>query len=285
MLRNRPAGWLSNWAADLESQGCIAPGTGSYLAEQIAEALPLDPNQRIHLLYSNQLDILPQMRIEVTSPILRDPTGPTLESVQTSGAGNTITATIKSSANLLGYEMATYAAQARQNGVGVSIVPLYADRHIGSEVERRPQPATDYFHFARGAAFYRVFYEAQQTQYTALVIAADTRSELDRLTEALESGPAACEKLNGEMCVAIPKQVAINGLVRVTVNGNEDWANWGTTIGGVVRATGERNANSLLPQLRVYKPYRGKLSEVKFDPSNAAVFNLAVTGGEVISWK
>ena len=285
MLRNRPAGWLSKWAAGLESQGCVAPGAGSNLAEQIAEALPLEPNQKVHLLYSNQLDIIPQMRIEVTSPILRDRLGPVLESVQTSGRGTTISATIKSSDNLLGYEMAAYSVQAKTNGVGLSIVPLYVDRHIGSEVERRPQPDTDYFHFARDAALFRVFYEAQQTEYTALVIAADTRAELDRLTETLESGPAACEKLNSEMCVAVPREVAINGLVRVTVNGNETWVNWGTNVGGVIRAAGERNAAALLPKLRVFKPYRAKLAEVKFDPASPAIFNLIVTGGEVVAWK
>lgn len=282
MLRDRPAGWLSEWAADLESQGCIAPGAGPKLAEQIADVLPLDPSQNIHLLYSNQLDILPQMRIQVVSPILRDSKGPILDAVQTSGNGRSITASIRSSGNLLGYETALYDVQAKEDGTGVSIVPLYADRHVGDAVERRTEPAVSYFRFPPGAVFYRVFYEAQQTEYTAFVIAAGTRAELEQRTQALETGAASCEKL--EMCVAVPKQVAINGLVRVTVNASKTWVNWGTMVGGVVRASPERDA-AILPKLKVQKLCGDKLAAVEFDHASPAILSLVLTGGESISWK
>lgn len=88
MLLRQPIGWLSEWTASLETQGCIAPGAGPNVAEQIAEALPLDMNQAIRLLYSDQLDITPQMRIQVVSPILQEGASlddPPLTSVETSG--------------------------------------------------------------------------------------------------------------------------------------------------------------------------------------------------------
>ena len=282
-LRNRPAGWLTEWAAALESQGCIAPGAGRRLAEEIAEALPLDPSQKIHLLFSNQLDILPEMRVQVLSPILRHPDGPILEPVQTAGNGRSITATIRSSDNLLGYETAAYEVQAKTDGPGVRVVPLYADRHVGDAVERQREPAVNYFRFSREAAFYRVFYEAQQTEYTAFVIAASTRAELDQRTRTFESGAISCEQLG--MCVPVPKQVAVNGLVRVTVNGNEAWVNWGTSVGGAIRAAGERNSSSVLAKLKVETLYRGKLAAVEFDRAKSNILGLVLTGGEVLSWK
>ncbi len=288
LLLQQPVGWLNEWTADLESQGCIAPGTGPKLAEQIAESLPLDIDQAFHLLHSNQIDITAQMRIQVVSPIVREgaaPDSPILESVETSGRGNSLTVGIKSSANLLGYETASYAVQTKTGGIGLSIVPLYADRYIGAETERRPEPATNYFQFPSDAAFYRVFYEAQQTEYAAIIIAARTRAELERRTKLLGTGRASCDKLNNELCVAVPKQVAINGLVPVTVNGSQTLVNWGTNIGGAIRAAGGQQANLVLPKLAVYKLYNGKPVGVEFDHASPAIFNLIVSGGEVISWK
>lgn len=178
-----------------------------------------------------------------------------------------------------------YTVQPKAGGMGVSIAPLYADRHIGDTTERHQEPATNYFRFHAAVAFYRVFYEAEQTEYAALVIAAPTRAELDRRTKILETGAASCGKLNNELCVAVPKQVAINGLVPVTINGGQTWLAWGTTVGGAVRAAGYRDANLVLPKLAVYKPHYGKLVAVEFDRASPAILNLIVTGGEVISWR
>jgi hypothetical protein len=288
LLLAQPIGWLNEWTADLESQGCIAPGSSPKFAEQIAEALPLNIDQAFHLLYSNQLDITSQMRIQVLSPIVREgaaPDSPALEPAQTTGKGNSLTVNIKSSADLLGYETASYAVQTKAGGIGLSIVPLYAERHIGSDIERRSQPATNYFQFPADAAFYRVFYEAQQTEYAAIIVAARTRAELERRTKLLGTGTASCEKLNNELCVVVPKQVAINGLAPVTVNGRQTFVAWGTNVGGVIRAAGERQENRLLAKLAVYKTYHGKLFGVEFDRASPAIFNLIVSGGEVLSWK
>jgi hypothetical protein len=286
-LLQQPAGWLTEWTADLESQGCLAPGTGPKLAEQIAEALPLDLNRSFQLLHSNQLDITPQMTIQVVSPILREGVGtntPLAEPVETSGQGTSLSVRLRSTANLLGYETASYAVRAKPGGIGLRIVPLYADRHIGAEIERRGSPAKDYFQFPSDTAFYPVFYEAQQTEYAAIIVAARTLAELEQRSKILATGTASCEKLNNELCIAVPKQVAINGLVLVTVNGDQTLVAWGTNIGGVLRAAGEREANAM-PRLQVHKTYNGKLVSVEFDRANSAVLNLIVSGGEVLSWK
>jgi hypothetical protein len=286
-LLQQPAGWLNEWTADLESQGCLVPGAGPKLAEQIAEALPLDLNRAFQLLHSNQLDITPQMTIQVVSPILRERAAtdtPLAEPVETSGKGTSLTVRLRSTANLLGYETASYAVRPKPGGIGLDIVPLYADRHIGAETERRGSPTKDYFQFPGDAAFYRVFYEAQQTEYAAIIVAARTPADLEQRSKILATGTASCEKLNNELCVAVPKQVAINGLVSVTVNGGQTLVAWGTNIGGVLRAAGEREANAM-PRLLVQKSYNGKLVSVEFDHASSAVLNLIVSGGEVISWK
>ena len=200
------------------------------------------------------------MTIQVVSPILRQgapASAVILEPAETDGNGNSLTLDVKSGADLIGYEMASYTVRAKPSGIGVSVVPLYADRHIGTETERRPEPTTNYFQFSGDASFYRVLYKAELTQFTALVIAARTRTELERRTKLLERGTASCEELKNELCVAIPQHTAINALVPVTVNGSPTLVNWRSTLGSIVRAAGEQTADVTLPRLSVLKPYNG----------------------------
>jgi len=90
------------------------------------------------------VDINPKARLQVVSPILREGAAPDaalLETVDTSANAKGLTVTVKSTADLIGYETAWYEAQPKANRVGFAIAPLFAERHIGSEIERRSQPA------------------------------------------------------------------------------------------------------------------------------------------------
>ncbi|MEX2260580.1 MAG: hypothetical protein WD696_01445 [Bryobacteraceae bacterium] len=292
-LLKQPAGWLGAWAADMEAQGCLAPGGGLNLANRIAESLPLDPNRAFRLLnwsdgQKGQVDIGPQTRLQVVSPILREgaPIGaPVAEPVDTSGNDKSLTLTIKSTENLIGYEITWYAVQPKTNGLGFTIVPLSAERHIQGKMERRPQPAVNYFQFPADAAFYRLFYKTGQTEYTALVIAARTRADLDRRARALETGSGSCEMLHDEGCIAIPKRVAVNPVLAVDVNGREVMVAWGATVREAIRQAGEPQANAVLPRLAVHKLYNGRPAPVEFDRADPAILNLILTGRETISWR
>jgi hypothetical protein len=291
MLLQQPAGWLTAWAAGIESQGCIAPGEGSILALRVAESLPLDPALIFHLLYPNnlqsgQVDIAPPVRLQVVSPILRDGAAPDAPILETTGIGNSLTITVKSTDSLIGYETAWYGVRRRASGTGFDIVPLYAERHMNAATatERREQPATNYLQFNSEAAFYRLFYKSGQTDFTALVVAAPTRAELDRRVAVLETRAASCAQLNNRLCIAIPRRVAINPMVPVTVNSVEIMVAWGANVGGAIRAAG-REPEAVLPSLSVSRPFNGRLTPVAFDHSNRSILRLNVTGGEIISWK
>jgi hypothetical protein len=286
-LVKQPPGWLSAWTSEIEAQGCLAPGDGLKLADRIAESLPLDPDTAFHLLHSSELDIGPQTRLQVVSPILRE--GPAddakILNVETAGNGNNLTVTLKPAGNLIGYETAWYAVQPRANRIGFTIVPLSAERHIQGETERRPQPARNYFQFPADAACYRLFYKADQTEFTALVVAARTRAELDRRIKALETGTASCEKLHGELCVAIPRLIGINPFLAVTVNGSEVMLHWGATVRAAIWQAGEPEDEVVPPHLAVYKLYHGRPVAVKFDRASPAILDLVLTGGEVVWWR
>jgi len=291
MLDHQPAGWLTNWAAGVEAQGCIAPGEGGRLAAQIVESLPVDPAVAFHLLYPNnrqtgEIDLTPPVRLQIVSPILKDKAAPILEEApETSGNANGLTLAVKASDNLIGYETAWYSIQPKIAGPGYSITPLYAERHVTvgqskGETERRAQPDINDLTFPPRAGFYRLVYKSDQTSFTALVIAAPTREELDRRAHLIDTGAAPCSQL----CVAIPRREAINAMLPVNVNGQEVMVNWGANVAEAIRSAGVREPESVLPHLAVDKLHNGRLAEVEFDRASPAILNLILIGGETISW-
>lgn len=288
-LAQKPAGWLSDWADEIEARGCVAPGDGPALAAQIAESLPLDLNATFRLQYRTaQGEISAQTRVQVVRPILREGTPPDtsiVEQTETSGNGNSVTVVGRSTANLIGYETAWYAVEPKSSRIGYRIAPLFAERNIGGSIERRVQPDINPFVFPPEAAFYRLFNKADPTGFTALVIAARTHRELEVGTRALETGEGSCEKLTGGWCIAIPKADGVNLFQPVSVNGSEVLVTWGGTVAAALRAAGERQIEAVLPRLSISKPYHGRLAKVEFDPTSPAILSLILTGGEVLSWK
>ncbi|HEX4278295.1 MAG TPA: hypothetical protein VHZ74_23230 [Bryobacteraceae bacterium] len=274
-------GWLASWAAQAESQGCIAAGQAPKLAARAAEALPLDPQMAFHALYP--ADVVPPVRLQVVSPILKDEAAPVFTEQQTAGKGNQLAVTLNAD-NLIGYETALYAVQPKALGPGYTIAPLYADRRIDQTNERHAQPATDYFRFPVNAAFFRLFVKSGQTAYTALAIAAPTRAELASLAAKLDAG-ASCETLGADSCIAIPRRVALNAVVPVTINGTEVLVRWGANLAEAMRGAGERQPEAVLATLAIERPYNGRPTRVDFERSSQAILRLPLAGGEVVSWK
>lgn len=289
-LLKQPDGWLTSWSEEMEARGCIAQGESVKLADRIAGSLPLDPNQVFRLRFatdrtSGEVDLDPGTQLQVVSPIVLDGTqfDPGFPaSDQTTGNGNTLTLTLRAPANMLGYETALYEIRRRNGQPGFRIVALSAERHIDGKTERVTEPAKNPFQFSEDAAFYRLFYKAGQTDFTALVAGARTRAELGA---SRTSNLTTCDGFAAGMCVAIPKSVAVNPMITITVNGRESMVNWSSTVGGAIRSAGERQPETLLPRLSVQKPYGGHLAAVNFDRSDPAILNLVLTGGESISWK
>lgn len=87
------------------------------------------------------------------------------------------------------------------------------------------------------------------------------------------------------MCIAIPKDVAVNPLVSVTVNGAEVLVTRGAWVAGAIQAAGERQPKTLLRALTISKPWNGRMMPVAFDPQDAAILNMPLRGGEVVSWR
>jgi hypothetical protein len=286
-LLKQPAGWLAAWTAQAESQGCIAAGEGLKLAERIVESLPLDPRAAWRLLHANDLqtgyvDLGPETRLQVVSPILREgapPDAPILDTSSLTGDGTRLTLDLKSTPDLIGYETAWYAVQPKAGQIGFAITPLSAEKHIQGKVEPAAGPTTNYLKFGAQAAYYRLFYKADRGEVVEVVLAAPTRAELDRQTQVFNSDPALCAQVPTQACVVIPKSVALNPFLAIAVNGSEVTVPMGSTVGAAIHL-------SRVPQeLKVYKLYAGKPVLVEFDRTSPEILGLVLNGGERISWK
>jgi hypothetical protein len=231
----------------------------------------------------------PGVRLQVMTPIMvegTDPDAPIIEAATITVSGNTVNVDGRFTTNPLGYETTSYSVQAKNHAPGVSISAASVDRHIAGQSERVSAPIHNYFQAFGSAAFYELFYKGGETEFTALIVGGLDKSDLDRRTALLKNGTvSSCETLNHEMCVAIPKRVAINPMVLVIVNGSETLLSWGATVATAIRATGQPQPNTVLAHSSILKPYRDGLAAIDFDQQDSAILNLVLMGGETISWK
>jgi hypothetical protein len=229
-------------------------------------------------------DLAPPVRIQVVSPIVRDAAAPILAVTTATETATGLDLSVRTTDNLIGYETALYAVQPKTAGPGYSITALSADRHFDREIEHGTQPATNYFDFPPDAAFFRLFVKSGQTDFTALVLAAATRADLDSGSALLDAGSSSCDKLPTARCIAIPRRVAINAVMAVSLNGAETLIRWGANLAEALRGAGVRQPETTLPTLSVSRIYTGRLTPIDFDRKDPAILRLPLKGGEIIAW-
>jgi hypothetical protein len=286
-LLKEPEGWLGKWAAGLSDRGCITPGDEWTLANEVAESVPMDPRAVFRLLYGEAVDMGPQIRIQVDSPLFRDASGANLFAtgpIQVTDVPGGVHIGLKSGGELVGFERAWYRLEAKPQADGLRIIAMSAERRVNGANEQQAQPASNAFSFAAGAGYYRLVYKQEQTEFTALVVAGRTRAELDEYAGKLSTRAANCGLVESGFCVAIPKGVAANLFVPVTVNGKEQLVHWGGTVGDTLSMASRERA-TVMPTLAISRLHNGKPAAIEFDRTSTAILGLRLVGGETISWK
>jgi hypothetical protein len=265
VLLKQPVGWLAQWVTDAEAQGCLAPHTGLNLAMRILESLPFDPSAAYRLLHADNIhkgyvDLGPQYELQVVSPVLKEGTDAAVPEITTiTGSGARLDVGVKAAPNLIGYETAWYAFRVKPDGSGSTIAPLGAERTIAGKKEPADGPKTNWFQFPPQAGYYRMFYKTDPADngITEIVIGASTPAELDHWTQAMSADNATCEKSGTTMCVVVPRQVAVNPFLHVTVNGSDVRLNQGNSVRLAILAGGGSPRPADVPNLVVLKPYAG----------------------------
>ncbi len=296
-LLQQPPGWLRQWAAEAESEGCAPAGPSMQLADRILESLPLDPSAAYRLMHSDNIvagfvELGPENRLETTAPILKSGNSPEtnkIEVASVTGSGRALNVDLRQSDETIGVETCWYALQPKAAGPGWTIVPLSAERRIESQTTPVSRPAANYFPFAADIGFYRLIYKAEaegKGSVTEIVVGAPNPLELQRRTRQVLDDFNTCKVSDPEMCAVIPRSVGLNAVLAVTVNGKETRIDIrGTVRSAIVQGGGPRRAEDVVSTLSVRKPYQGKLMDVQFDRRSSAILDMTLLGGEVIDWE
>jgi hypothetical protein len=296
-LLRQPKGWLRQWTAEAESQGCIPAGTSMELAERILESLPLDPSAAYRLMHGDSIvagfvELGPQNRLQTMAPIMKSGNAPEankIEITSVTGSDRSLNVDIRESDEAIGVETSWYALQPKPAGPGSTIVPLSAERRIEDQTTPVSGPMGNYFPFAPDIGFYRLIYKTDtegKGAITEIVVGAPNLLELERRTRQVLDDFNTCRVSDPEMCAVIPRRVALNAVLAVTVNGKETRIGLlGTVRSAILQGGGPRRADDVLPTLSVRKLYNGKLVDVQFDHARGAILDVTLLGGEAISWQ
>jgi hypothetical protein len=277
-LLKQPDGWVTRWAAELAARGCVASTDQARLAEEITEAVPIDSRSAFRLLYGDAVDFAAGLRVQMDRPIFRNPDGKYVfvnGPLKVTETADGVRIATESGGTFAGYERSWYGVQAKTGGV--SVAPLYAERHVNGGNEHLAGPAENFLAFPPDASFFRLIYKQEQTEFTALVVAARTREELDTVAGKLAVPGANCGMVASGYCAAVGKGMAVNLFLPVTVNGKEELLHWGGTLRELV-------GRGDISTLKVSRPYNGKPADVEFDRASQAILGLRLLGGETISW-
>src|SRR5262249_5504233 len=140
----------------------------------------------------------------------------------------------------------------------------------GSRMAALPDDSHHYYSFGPDAAYYRFFYMADRK---AVVAGAPS---FDKLPRTLDGCSAPVQ------CIAVPPNVGVNVLTRVRVNGKAIVVG-SPVLRFVIQAAGKK-PQDVLPTLTIARPFRGKLTAVKFDRTQPDILNLYLDGTEEIRW-
>jgi hypothetical protein len=295
-LLRQPAGWLRQWTAEAENQGCAPVGTSMQLAERILESLPLDPSAAYRLMHGDSVvagfaELGPENRLQTMAPIMKSGNSPEANKIEitaVTGSDRELNVDIRQSDETIGVETSWYALRPKAAGPGLTIVPLSAERRVESQTTPVSGPLVNYFPFAADIGFYRLIYKAEMEgkgSITEIVVGAPNSLELQRRTRRVLDDFNTCKVTDPEMCAVLPRRVALNVVLAVTVNGQETPIGVGGTVrSAIMQGDGPSRVEDVVSTLSVRKPYDGKLVDVQFERASSAILDMTLLGGEVIDW-
>jgi hypothetical protein len=291
-LSMRPNGWLLDWAGDLEASGCLPAGRGLAAARLVAQALPSSVGRDYALLNSQtrttgRSDLLPGMKLRVTTPIFREGASPEAQVVAnepgTVGAApGGLAIVLRKTDDFVGYEIAWYTLEQRPDG-GVRLELEFSETHVGDETARQ-QTTRQPLDSDSDARYFRILVltRISDSDHNTAFLSARTLAELEDRTEVIELDPANCLAMLG--CREIDTRVALLSFVAVWTNGEEVLTQLGSTVRQVLQEAGHADAEAVAETLTVERDYGGRLTPVEAQAGGPDLLELNLVGGEAISF-
>ncbi len=138
---------------------------------------------------------------------------PAIEAAKITG----LTVEVQTSPNSVGFEIAWYVIRPKSAGIGFDVVPFSGGTAHRGRGHAAAAPATNHLQFPPETAFYRLFYKAEEGTMR------DSGTRTHRTEPAyptLVADQGVCGRLAGG-CFLIPKAVAVNPDIVVSVNGRQ----------------------------------------------------------------
>ncbi len=241
---------------ELEAKGCFTPAERVHLQIQIAETFALPPPFAYYLrfgpyLTSGSVDFTPDFRLKVISPIAN------------------------------GYATAIYKINPRPD-TGVQVL-LQSVTPEGPETG----PIHDLLAKSTQLRDFRILLWTSRSSadHLATLLAAETRSSLDEATRRFGQNPdnfCSSPLPPGVACVVVTKDSAVNVEIRVLVNGRDEYLALGGSVRDALRAG--KAKESVIPNLKVSRLYRGKPISLWFDPGKKDILDLVLLPGDQVTW-
>lgn len=178
-------------------------------------------------------------------------------------------------ADFLGTEVAHY--QVRPDGrlrlvsVDSGVKEQPADQ---AAVQRLIHPAQARYRFHR--FFYEILLNRRAELRGAVVVGARSADELNRVSTELFADPGSVCGASAPRCTAFPEKCTVSLEIEITVNGAPRTVLWGSFLSSVAQKP---------RQLELLRLYRGRLTPVEIDGSDAAALRLPLLPGDEIRWE
>ena len=256
--------------AERQAKGCLSAIENERLRRAIVENLPLPPAIAYFLELgsydvSGYFDLTPDFRMQVTGPIYRPDAEP-------------------SASTLLGYETANYSFVGEGNRMRLQLASASEVRIGGAPIEK--QTVSNELHFTKSAAYFRLFFMAEQSTSRrvtrAILLSAPDQNRLAKTGPARgTSADRFCAAVAPQVnCTVFPENFGVSPELRIRVNQKDAFV----LVGGMVQEA--LNLYNVDPprSLQIFRPFRGHLIPIKFDPSSQDILKLVLLPGDQITF-
>jgi hypothetical protein len=124
--------------------------------------------------------------------------------------------------------------------------------------------------------FYEILLNRKAELRGAVLLGAATAMELDRVATKLLSDPDSVCGAPSPRCTVFPENCTVSLEIEISVNGVPRTVLWGSFL------------STIAPHPRrveLQRAYRGRLTPVEIDPSDASALRLPLLPGDLIRWE
>ena len=278
----------------LEARGCLKPGGAADVLDAVAGSLALPPRMiyfaRYGVYYDRAaLDFEPGFRLKVVSPLLK--AGFTELKIETVIPEKQGPIEVKVGDELEGYETSYYDLLPARGG-GVRLQLLAVEQNRRGALAHPVAPSSWRPEIPAGFPYLRLLFlrRASRSDRDITLLAARSLAALDEAGQRIESSADAldtCRAERGAHCLVVPRHSALNLELVVTANNREVSVPVGGTVAGALDAAGlttRAAQRAAAANLRVLRPWRGRLLPVRPDGGPEMLLSMVLIGGEQITW-